>query len=153
MFVQFSSIEYDGIAAITFLSLFAPIIISKIVSLILINSQWIGEAWNSKQRAEESWEFDHPWEDDIWCLCGTMLLGWDFPPWCHQGQFPYDCVCVCVCVCMRACVRVCVLHARKRQFDLMNSDESCRLHGRLSARSSTAYYLLPIYSIKRCCMR
>ena len=66
------------------------------------------------------------------------------------GTFPLDavkvsslmivCACVCVCVSVRACVRVCVLHARKRQFDLMNSDESCRLHGRLSATSSTTYY-------------
>ena len=49
------------------------------------------------------------------------------------------CVCVSVRVCMRACVRVCVLHARKRQFDLMNSDGSCRLHG---AICNVIHYIL-----------
>ena len=121
-----------------------------LVLSIFINSKWTSEAWNSKQRPEESWEFDNSWEDDFWCMCGTMLLGWDFPPWCHQGQFPYtvcvrisvfECVCVCVYAYVCVCVCVCVLHARKRQFDLMKSDGSYRLHGRLSATSSTTYYL------------
>ena len=59
------------------------------------------------------------------------------------GTFPLDAIKVSslmiVCVCVY--VYVCVLHARKRQFDLMKSDGSYRLHGRLSATSSTTYYL------------